>query len=248
MIYKVQPNLGEFKDTRKNINYFRNYIMNELRSIETFEKKKKAFIESKDIKSFRIVSMMLANKYENLLSAYYSRGCDFKQILDVACRYISNLLDAGKFSISDTITGLSMIILLRIPMDRPEIKLFTDTVLKEYGDLKIVKEMVYYIKTKEFGIVKGQDTGFDAIDNLTRILHVNDDGEFAVILNRYMTNEWYASQKKSAYYDSHLKNDNTYHGYWSFFAAAIVAMKIDDMNDNIMRKISESGYIPVALI
>ena len=177
--------------------------------------------------------MMLANKYKNLLSAYYSRGCNFKQILDVAYRYISNLLDANKFSISDTITGLSMIILLRIPMDRPEIKLFVDTVLKEYGDLRIVK---------------GQDTGFDAIDNLTRILHVNDDGEFAVILNRYMTNEWYASQKKSAYYDSHLKNDNTYHGYWSFFAAAIVAMKIDDMNDNIMRKISESGYIPVALI
>lgn len=248
MIYKIQPNLGEFKDTRKNINYFRNYIMNELRSIETFEEKKKAFIESKDIKSFRIVSMMLANKYKNLLSAYYSRGCNFKQILDVAYRYISNLLDANKFSISDTITGLSMIILLRIPMDRPEIKLFVDTVLKEYGDLRIVKEMVYYIKTKEFGIVKGQDTGFDAIDNLTRILHVNDDGEFAVILNRYMTNEWYASQKKSAYYDSHLKNDNTYHGYWSFFAAAIVAMKIDNMNDNIMRKISESGYIPVALI
>ena len=53
-------------------------------------------------------------------------------------------------------------------------------------------------------------------------------------------NNWYENHAEHAWYDSHLRDTDTYCGYWSFEAAAIA--KILRLNED---KLKNSVYYPV---
>lgn len=65
------------------------------------------------------------------------------------------------------------------------------------------------------------------------LMYPNDYGIFLDFLNKkvstdefieYMDNDWYASCKECYFYDSHKTDNETYTGYWSWLAAAILKM------------------------
>lgn len=80
---------------------------------------------------------------------------------------------------------------------------------------------------------------YAALKTAVEAAHGGDTVRASTILKRYMEKEWYSGHKKASWYDNHKNKHDTFFGYWSFEAAAVV--KIAGIDDSSFR---EHAYYP----
>jgi hypothetical protein len=72
---------------------------------------------------------------------------------------------------------------------------------------------------------------------------VEEDGDKAAGLRRYLEGRWYQGHRSAGWHDSHKRDQNTYYGYWSFEAGAVAkALGIDDSS------LADAPYYPYDLV
>ncbi|SHK77459.1 protein of unknown function [Anaerocolumna jejuensis DSM 15929] len=199
------------RDIRKNKDYFISYLEYQYSRLE---KRTAKLRESKDDEEKKQRILLSVTGYEiDLLKAEFSYGAlrdDLKTLLIRAIDLIKEYKNPTK---EDILVLLALSIILDVEKDAEKILRANAKVISEDRLLNFFSE---YIKTGKYEWNKslGLDDEYSELD---KVFSSMDREEY---LKKYLDG-WYYNHIGYAWYDSHLKDSDTYCGYWSFESSAI---------------------------
>lgn len=181
----------------------------------------------------------LSLNYMEYMVAQYSAGECIEKIRE---SYIKTLQYSEKIwkensSYVDCLWLVSMGVLLDISDE--EKYLLNNIVNKNNKEDKLISFFMEYLQQKRQG-AKGYFMS-KPYENLNEYIEgVNKD---VGLIEKYLKNYWYNAHADMAWYDSHKDKSDTYYGYWSFEAGAIV--KILGLDDSSLK---DAPYYPYDLV
>lgn len=214
------------RDIRKDSSYFKRYLDNQKLRIEKKKEKFNGSISDESQKQRILVSL---TTYEiNLLKAEFSYGATEDELKI----YLKNAIDVIKYykkpAYEDILILLSMAIMLNCIKEA-----------KEY--VKVHKELISQDRLLNFLAEYIQDEKIEWNDNIS--LYKDYAGLNEVFISNNKTasllnylEKWYESREEYAWYNSHLRDTETYCGYWCFESAAIskvLHISDDDLKQNV---------------
>lgn len=119
-------------------------------------------------------------------------------------------------SMDDALVLMSMAILLDV---NDETKKFVKTKAVLIANDRLLSCFATYIESRK--IEWNENVKIDALYADLREVFTSEKKEVSLL--NYL-NKWYDNRKDFAWYNSHLKDTDTYCGYWSFESAAIAKM------------------------
>jgi hypothetical protein len=232
-----------YRDKLKDLAYFEKYLKYQNTRIEKFLSLAKQTEISKGLSDSGVqkaygfvVKFLLDNLY-----ASYSCGkppkelCQIYEILADASMKVnflsySQLIDIASFAVllkpEHAIKEKIVNIINKKPQD--------DILLEGFGNFLEGKGFVYTSKNFKFKDIYKEISGVLAQSNKNKQLELLAD---------YIKNNWYDSNKESAWYDSHNSKEDIYVGYWCFEGLALsVALGLNS------KKLIGMDYIPDGLI
>ena len=198
-------------DEHRSPEYFQNYIKTQRSRIEKFKQILVGCAESEKAKLYRNIS----GRLKDLISAQFSNNDELSAIKNSFEEYAECLNQVGFSSYSEYIDFLSLQLILGIEdvsIDAPS----------EFDDdlIKILKA----------SIAKEQPTLTDTL-NYPEYYGVFKDYYLGNIgfneLMYYIDNKWYWSSKEFYWFQSHMREDDIYVGYWCYIASAVIRIKGD---------------------
>lgn len=243
-----EAELLTFKDTRKDKSYFDKYIKsnNKWMNISAL---RLVFVDiSQNPEKSNTAATIFCNKTENYISALYSRGVSKNEFLNFSGNWLYSFTNKTRASFNDIQYGLSLAILTDQTVKNSDVNILCEVVMHEFYEYELFREMRYYLINKKLQNFSGKPTGFDNIDNFTRLLHIENNDDFLKSLHNYMKYKWYDQCKDESWYDSHKKILNTYVEYWSFLSAAICKMRNVQFIHGYKNILKDAIYVPTALI
>lgn len=216
------------RDVRKNQEYFSSYLDYQYSRVE---KKTGKFKESSGEKKQRILTSLTG--YEtDLLKAEFSAGASKEDLKVLLIRAIEIASEYKSITYEDFLVLLSMAIILEV--EKEAVKLLDAN--KEIVETdRLINFLASYIRD-------GKAEWDEKLTLKKEYSNINDvflASNKIEAMSSYL-DSWYTKHLGFAWYDSHLKDTDTYNGYWSFESAAVT--KILGLNDE---KIEESEYYPV---
>lgn len=215
------------RDRRKNEEYYRAYLDYQYSRIG---KKSAKLAESVGEKRQRVL-VSLTGYAIDLLKAEFSYGASKEDLKTLFIRTMGIVSENANVTFDDMLVLLSFTVMLEAGSDAQK---FIDTKAKAISEDRLLNYLSTYIEN-------GHGEWNESISlrkeyELLNSVFASDDKEAA--LNRYLE-KWYGSHSDYAWYNSHLRDTDTYCGYWSFESAAIVMiMNLDSTKVN-------SEYYPV---
>lgn len=218
------------RDSRKNQDYFTAYLDYQYIRIQ---KKLAKLREAKadEDKRQRILTS-LVNYEIDLLKAEFSNGASREDLKVLLVRAIDVVKEYKKTTSADLLVLLSLSVMLGAENDAKKIVEANKKVICQERLLNCIGE---YVLSKKIlwneDIVLGEE-----YESLQRVFSSSKkEDELCVYLD-----SWYSKHSEHAWYGSHLKDTDTYCGYWSFESAALVKMfSIDD------QRLCSFAYYPV---
>lgn len=201
--------------------YFEKYLDYQYSRIE----RKVAKIDTADVDKKQRILVSLTGYEIDLLKAEFSFGAtcdDMKTLLNKA---IITVNEYENMTYEDLLILLSLSIIVN---DSREAKKLVDIHSEKVKGDRLLNLFSRYIcdKTVEWNENLQLCKEFEGLNNVFE----SDEKENALI--NYL-NEWYAKFSEYAWYDSHLRDTDTYCGYWSFESAAIAT--ILGLNDSELK-------------
>lgn len=196
------------RDQRRDEKYFDDYISYQNERIEKFMELQKG-LTNPDGKMQ--CARTIANLKKDLLSAEYSRGASKEKLKEIYESYLS-IFDGNKMEeYAESVDALSLAILLDV-----DLKYLKNMLQNNLLD-GLIETLLSYpvINVDKLKYPEYYQPFFDYLSDKI------DDIEF----DKYMLNEWYASNKEFAWCDSDQGTNDTYTGYWCWIAAACLKLK-----------------------
>ena len=216
-------------DKYRSREYFETYILNQISRIERYEKlaDQRAGNDKKPFFS------ILSGRYKDLISARLSHGDKKDVLVSDFMKYAGCIFQVGFSSYSECVDFYSLAVILGV-------KDFYIPIPSEYND-DLINILVSYVKDEEpklhnklnyrdyYGLFVEYFLGNKSLDDL--INYVNDG--------------WYQSSVDFYWFNSHLKNDDVYAGYWCYVASALLIIKHDyEKIDKLVRYfVNISDYV-----
>lgn len=215
------------RDIRKNQDYFNAYLEYQYLRIE---KKTAQLKESFGDKKQRIL-LSLTGYEVDLLKAEFSSGASKDNLKTLLIRAIEIVKDYENITYEDLLVLVSLSVILNVEQDAK--KLIQKNSKKIESD-RLLKFITSFIEDGK-GVWENRVSlvkEYSLLDNV-----FNESDKEKAMLN-YL-NHWYENHSEYAWYDAHIRDTDTYCGYWSFEAAAI--LKILGLSCD---KVKESEYYP----
>ena len=216
------------RDRRKDEEYYKTYLDYQYSRIE---KKSAKLAESEGEKKQRIL-LSLTGYETDLLKAEFSYGASKEDLRSLIIHSINIVYENVNITFDDLLTFLSLIIMLEVGDETKKIVNSNENTIQHD---RLLRYLATYIETgkgewnnsiplrEEYGLLNRVFSVGDKVSSLTLYLE-----------------KWYKNHSEYAWYNSHLRNTDTYCGYWSFEAGAIAKiLKVDG------EKLSNSEYFPV---
>lgn len=215
------------RDNIKDKDYYKSFLNYQYERIE----KKMAKLKGSDEDKKQKILISLTGYEVDLLKAEFSSGASKEDLRVLLIRAMDIVSANYKVTYDDLLILLSLAILLDAKSDA--IKLINSSKDSICTD-RLLKFMAAYIET---GIVDWDNNTIirKEYDSLNQVFSA-DDKEEAV--KKYLAG-WYEAHSEYAWYDSHLRDSDTYCGYWSFESGAIA--KILGLKEN---NLSNEKYYP----
>lgn len=200
------------RDTRKSDVYFANYLKDQEARIERFQKKLDG-IPEEAVEKRQQCHRILANLVHDKFYAQYSAGIDLNRLRQTYNVYAGHLAKLKELTYNDWIEMLS----LAIALDS-----MVPVTLMPPEDM-LIESLLYYAQQKnvpQYELSSAQNlSGYSQVfmDCLT-------GNATAATLREYLDHQWYEDHRQDSWFDSHLRTDDTYCGYWCFLSAAVVKM------------------------
>ena len=216
------------RDNLKNKAYYQAYLDYQYVRIE----KKTAKLEKSEGEKRQRVLLSLTSFEVDLLKAEFSYGASQEDLKSLLIRAMNIISENKNVTYEDLLTLLSLAVMLEAGNNAKGLIDSNRNVIKED---RLLNYLSFYLETnsivwdrniplkKEYVLL---DCIFNAVDKES-------------VLNEYLS-KWYEAHKGFAWHNSHLRDTDTYCGYWSFESAAVA--KIENMN---LGKINNSAYFPI---
>lgn len=214
------------RDTRKNEKYFEEYLKYQYSRVE---QKMSKLIGCKDdtAKAQRILTSLSAFEVD-LLKAEFSFGADKEKLTLLLKNAISIITQYEKPTAEELLVPTSMAVFLGC---------------KNVAKNLIDKHAEFFVKDRLLNCLKT----FIELDNCEWNTAIPLGEEYRVLneeiseqtLLKYL-DTWYNSHSDYAWYNAHLRDTDTYCGYWSFECAAL-AIVFDVRNTE---RFSQSEFFP----
>ena len=216
------------RDTVKDQKYFKLKLAEERASLVTFEQALKDVIASRGEKDKGVQNgySIIADTYQKIINIMYSLGSDLNEIsheynslLPYFCKTWN--INSGYMKL---IKILSLGALLAI--DSMKIKQLKEKILAENVNDFLVGFLLKYLDTSWTS--SGNNFVFGGIYNDLKII-IDEKNPIKQLqkIEVYLKSKWYKLHKDCSWYDTH--NTETYVGYWSFEAGAVVKiLRLDD--------------------
>ena len=215
------------RDKRKDKEYYRAYLDYQYSRIE---KKSAKLAESVGEKRQRVLVSLTGYEID-LLKAEFSCGASKENLKTLLIRAMSIISENADVTFDDLLTLLSLAVMLDAGNDA---KKLIDSKADFISEDRLLSFLSTYIKNgkRDWNQSVSLRKEYDALNNV----FASDDKEAA--LNEYLE-KWYDAHSDYAWYNSHLRDTNTYCGYWSFESAAIADVLNLDIN-----VLKEKSYFP----
>ena len=216
------------RDKRKDKEYYSAYLDYQYSRIE---KKSAKLAESEGEKRQRVLVSLTGYEID-LLKAEFSCGASKENLKTLLIRAMSVISENADVTFDDLLTLLSLAVMLDAGNDA---KKLIDSKADFISEDRLLSFLSTYIKNgkRDWNQSVSLRKEYDALNNV----FASDDKEAA--LNEYLE-KWYGAHSDYAWYNSHLRDTDTYCGYWSFESAAIARILQLDSS-----KLSGSDYYPV---
>ena len=216
------------RDSVKDQKYFKLKLAEERASLAMFEQALKDVIASRGEKDKGVQNgySIIADSYQKIINIMYSLGSDLNEIsheynslLPYFCKIWN--IDSGYMKL---IKILSLGVLFSI--DSMKIKQLKEKILAENVNDFLVGFLLKYLDTSWTS--SGNNFVFHGIYNdLKIIIDEKNPTKQLQKIEVYLKSKWYELHKDCSWYDTH--NTETYVGYWSFEAGAVVKiLRLDD--------------------
>ena len=196
----------------KTDEYFMQYINDQNERINKFKKLFEGCGETEKTK----VARFITGRLKDLITAQFSCNESIDTIRHSVEEYADYLMTSGFSSYSEYVDFLALLIIVGIkekicvpiPSDYDDdlTRLFRSYISQE--ELLFTGSLCY---PEYYGFIRDYCTDVLGLDEL--ISYVNE--------------KWYRSSMNFYWFDSHLRNDNTYTGYWCYVASAALRIKGD---------------------
>jgi hypothetical protein len=231
------------RDNLKDAAYFERYLKHQDERISKFvslagkAENAKGLSSSETQRAYGFVVKLMIEK----LYASYSCGKTAEKIRQIYGTLVDVSKKINSLSYSQLIDIASLAVLLRSERDikTKVISMMdkdrrTDILLDGFSNFLAGKGFIYNAKDFKFR---------EVYKELSAVITQSDKNKQIELLAEYIKNTWYASNKDSAWYDSHKSREDIYVGYWCFEGLALaVALGLET------RKLSGIEYIPDDLI
>lgn len=216
------------RDKRKNKEYYKAYLGYQNLRIQ---KKREKLKESEDGKRQRVLVSLTGYEID-LLKAEFSFGASKEELEELLSSAMSIVSENANVTFDDLLMLLSFAVMLEAGSDA---KKLIDNNASTISKDRLLNFLSTYIENG-----KGewnQSISLRKEYGLLNEVFTSNDKETA--LNDYLK-KWYGAHSDYAWYNSHLRDTDTYCGYWSFESAAIAKiLKLDN------KKLNGSEYYPV---
>lgn len=216
------------RDTRKDKEYYRAYLDYQYSRIE---KKSEKLAESEGEKRQRVLVSLTGYEID-LLKAEFSYGASKENLKTLLMRAMSIVSENANVTFDDLLTILSFAVMLEVGSDAEKL---IDSKASIISEDRLLNFLSTYIESG-----KGEwNQGISLRKEYELLNEVITSGDKEAALNEYLE-KWYEAHSGYAWYNSHLRDTDTYCGYWSFEAAAVAKiLKLDN------EKMNDSEYYPV---
>lgn len=220
------------RESYKDDRYFEDYIICQNKRIEKFTDTLNK-LEKGDLFKVKQCQRYLANFYKDLLSAKYSIGASKHEVRRYYLKYLETVEQCGVSDYAEMIDILSLAILLDITLDNIKFILENtdydvDSIICALKEIlkkhDLVTESDYLLFPQEYEVFYKYIKGNIDTKNFLK----------------FIEEEWYGLCKNFAWYDSHKSKENSYVGYWSWLAGAI--LKFNSVVPKDVR------YVPLELL
>jgi hypothetical protein len=231
------------RDKLKDIGYFEKYLKYQNTRLEKFVSLAKQTESTKGLsdagtqKAYGFVVGFMLDK----IYASYSCGKTIEELQQIYDTLVNTSMKVNFLSYSQLVDIASFAVLLK-PENDIKAKVFgiitknhqDDILLEGFGNFLGGKGFVYTSKNFKFKNI---------YKDISVVMVQSDKNKQIELLADYIRNNWYDSNKESAWYDSHKSKEDVYVGYWCFEGLALsVALGLDS------KKLSGLNYIPYDLI
>lgn len=215
------------RDTRKNFDYFKDYLDYQYSRID----KKTAKLKDSDEEKKQRILVSLTGYEVDLLKAEFSIGTSKDNMKNYTNKAIGIVKYYNNITYYDLLTLLSIAVMVN---DNSEVI----SLIKNNEDIiekdRLLKYIANYIQDKE----PKWDNNIQLRSEFSGLDKVFSTSNKETALLEYLDG-WYKNHSEYSWYDSHKSNTDTYSGYWSFEAAAIsIILGLDES------KLRESVYYP----
>lgn len=225
-----------FRDKRKTVEYFENYLAYQDTRIEKFSDVLNTLKMQDNVDTGQIsqASGMIFNFLMDKFTAQYSYGSSLEELKNTFSQCLDYTKSLRLLSYSEIVNLLSISILL----DEKDI----DSIRSSYQEQDdLIETLFTYIEKGQIEIQHKQGLEFPSIDGV--FFNCIQGKVSPENLKTYLEEEWYDSHKNESWYDSDKSDTDTYCGYWSYLGAAVIKMKSFDKTF-----FEDVKYIPKDLI
>ena len=198
------------RDNIKDKDYYTSFLNYQY---ERIEKKESKLIGADGEKRQRIL-LSLTGYEVDLIKAEFSAGASAGNLKTILIRAIGIISEYHNITYDDLLNLLSLTIILDAKDNAGQLIEANKTII---GKDRLLKFLALSIKN---GSVEWDSNIAirEEYDALNQVFNAVDKEE---ALRNYLTG-WYEAHSEYAWYDAHLKDTDTYCGYWSFESAAVV--------------------------
>jgi hypothetical protein len=231
------------RDKLKDPPYFEKYLNYQSTRLEKFislankTEIAKGLSDSGAQKAYGFVVGFLLDK----LYASYSCGKTIEELRQIYDVLVNTSIKVNFLSYSQLMDIASFAILLK-PEHNIKVKVISIITKNSYDDI-LLEGFGNFLKGKGFVYISKDFKFKDIYKDISAVITQSDKDKQLELLTDYIKNNWYASNKESAWYDSHKSKEDVYVGYWCFEGLALsVALGLD------VKKLIGMNYIPDDLI
>lgn len=205
------------RDNRKGQDYYKAYLEYQYSRIE----KKSAKLKECDGDKKQRVLISLTGYEVDLLKAEFSAGASKEDIKTLLIRAIDIVSENKKVTYDDLLVLLSLSVMLGLEKHAQKLTKANVEVIKEDRLLSYISSFIDTGKAE-------WNKNIPLVKECTLMDKVFSGEDKNKAMSAYLK-AWYTNHSGYAWYDSHLRDSDTYCGYWSFESAAVsIILGLDD--------------------
>lgn len=216
------------RDKLKDKEYFQSFLDYQYERIE----KKTAKLKVSEGEKRQRILISLTGYEIDLLKAEFSAGASKENLKTLLIRAMSIVCENANVTFDDLLTFLSLAVMLDAGRDA---KKLIDSKASSISEDRLLNFLSTYIENGK----SEWDQSISLRKEYELLNEVLTSDDKVAALNEYLE-KWYETHSDYAWYNSHLRDTDTYCGYWSFESAAVTRiLKLDDS------KLNDTKYYPV---